>query len=158
MLNQARVIGHVGRDPEIRSFDNGGAVAHMSIATHERWTNAAGDRVENTEWHRVAVFAGPKSEGLVGVVRAYVKRGSRILIEGQLKTRKWTDENGVERYSTEIHVRPLRGQLLLLDRKPAGGDAGPPAERPPSAPRGGGESAPSPAGVGMGDFDDEIPF
>ena len=111
-LNRAMLIGNLGRDPEIRSFQNGGRVANLSIATSETWRDkATGERKEKTEWHRVVIF----NDKLVEVVEKYLAKGSKIFVEGQLETRKWTDQSGVERYITEVVVRPYRGSITLLD-------------------------------------------
>lgn len=113
-LNKATVIGHLGKDPEIRSFQNGGRAATLTLATSESWTDkASGERRERTEWHRVSVL----NEGLVGVVEKYLKKGAKVYIEGKLETRKWTDKAGQEKYTTEIVLRPYAGELLMLDRR-----------------------------------------
>jgi single-strand DNA-binding protein len=113
-LNKAIVIGHLGKDPEIRSFQNGGRAANLSIATSESWKDKdSGERKERTEWHRVSIL----SDGLVTVAEKYVKKGAKVYVEGQLETRKWTDRDGTERYTTEIVLRPYSGELILLDRK-----------------------------------------
>ena len=111
-VNKAIIVGAFGRDPEIRTFQSGGRVASFSVATSERWKDkATGERKERTEWHKVSVF----NEGIVGVVEKYLHKGSKVYLEGQLETRKWTDKDGVERYTTEIVLRPYRGELVLLD-------------------------------------------
>ena len=118
-LNKVMLIGNLGADPEIRSFQNGGKVANLRIATSETWKDRnTGERQERTEWHTVAIF----SEGLVGVVERYLKKGSKVYVEGQLQTRKWQDQNGQDRYSTEVVLRPFTGNLTLLDGR--GGDSG----------------------------------
>jgi single-strand DNA-binding protein len=110
-VNKAIIIGNVGKDPEIRSMQSGDKVASFSLATSESWKDkASGERKEKTEWHRVSVF----NQGLIKVVEQYVTKGSRIYIEGQLETRKWTDKDGQEKYTTEIVLRPFRGELTLL--------------------------------------------
>ena len=119
-LNKVMLIGNLGADPEIRSFQNGGKVANLRIATSEQWKDkATGERKEKTEWHTVAIF----SEGLVSVVERYLKKGSKVFVEGKLQTRKWQDQNGQDRYSTEIVIQGLGGTLTMLDG-PAGGGAG----------------------------------
>jgi single-strand DNA-binding protein len=111
-LNKATLIGNLGKDPEIRSFQNGGRAAHFSLATTESWKDKdSGERKEKTEWHRVTVM----SEGLIGVVEKFLKKGAKVYVEGRLETRKWTDKEGVERTTTEIVLRPYSGELLMLD-------------------------------------------
>tara|TARA_Y100000296_G_scaffold24530_2_gene28940 strand:- start:9604 stop:10152 length:549 start_codon:yes stop_codon:yes gene_type:complete len=111
-LNKVMLIGNLGADPEIRSFQNGGKVANLRIATSETWKDRnTGERQERTEWHTVAIF----SEGLVGVVERFLRKGSKVYIEGQLQTRKWQDQSGNDRYSTEVVLRGLNGTLTMLD-------------------------------------------
>ncbi len=111
-LNKVMLIGNLGADPEIRSFQNGGRVANLRIATTETWKDRnSGERQERTEWHTVAIF----SEGLVGVVERFLRKGSKVYIEGQLQTRKWQDQSGNDRYSTEVVIRGLNGTLTMLD-------------------------------------------
>ncbi len=120
-LNKVMLIGNLGQDPEIRSFQNGGKVANLRIATTESWKDRnSGDRQERTEWHTVAIF----SEGLVGVVERYLRKGSKVYVEGQLQTRKWQDQSGNDRYSTEIVIRGLGGTLTMLDGASGGGGGG----------------------------------
>src|SRR5690606_15785427 len=117
-LNKVMLIGNLGADPEIRSFQNGGKVANLRIATSETWKDRnTGERQERTEWHTVAIF----SEGLVGVVERFLRKGSKVYIEGQLQTRKWQDQQGNDRYSTEVVLRGLNGTLTMLDGAPGGG-------------------------------------
>ncbi|MDR3514709.1 MAG: single-stranded DNA-binding protein [Azospirillaceae bacterium] len=179
-VNKVILIGNLGKDPEIRSMQNGGRVASFSVATSEQWKDkASGERKERTEWHRVVVF----NDNLVGIVERYVKKGSRIYVEGQLETRKYTDSSGAERYATEVVLRQFRGEITLLDRVgegagAAGGGAGAGGgyggdERGGGAygggARSGGAAGPGgAAGGGFGgggrgapapdDLDDEIPF
>ena len=120
-LNKVMLIGNLGADPEIRSFQNGGRVANLRIATSENWKDKnTGERKEKTEWHTVAIF----SEGLVGVVERYVKKGSKVFVEGKLQTRKWQDQSGNDRYSTEIVIQGLGGSLTMLDGASGGGSGG----------------------------------
>jgi single-strand DNA-binding protein len=113
-LNKATLIGHLGKNPEIRSFQNGGRAANLTIATSESWKDkATGERKERTEWHRVSIM----SEGLVTVAEKYLKKGAKVYVEGKLETRKWTDKDGQERYTTEVVLRPYSGELLLLDAR-----------------------------------------
>ncbi len=117
-VNKVILIGNVGNEPEIRTFQNGGRVANLSIATSERWTDkATGEKKDKTEWHRVSVL----NEGLVKVIENYVHKGSKLYIEGQLETRKWQDANGQDKYSTEVVLRPYRGELTMLDARSGGG-------------------------------------
>ncbi len=178
-LNKVMIIGNLGADPEIRSFQNGGKVANLRIATSETWKDKnTGERKEKTEWHTVAVF----SEGLVGVVERYLKKGSKVFVEGKLQTRKWQDQSGADRYSTEIVIQGLGGTLTMLDGAPGGGGGGGGGGRSGGGSGGyggGGESggnsggwdqgsggsgggAGSGAGGGSGggydDLDDDIPF
>ena len=120
-LNKVMLIGNLGADPEIRSFQNGGKVANLRIATSETWKDRnTGERQERTEWHTVAIF----SEGLVGVVERFLRKGSKVYIEGQLQTRKWQDQSGNDRYSTEVVIRGMNGSLTMLDGAQGGGGGG----------------------------------
>lgn len=120
-LNKVMLIGNLGADPEIRSFQNGGRVANLRIATSETWKDRnTGERQERTEWHTVAIF----SEGLVSVVENYLKKGSKVFVEGQLQTRKWQDQQGNDRYSTEVVLRGYGGTLTMLDGASGGGGGG----------------------------------
>ena len=120
-LNKVMLIGNLGADPEVREFQNGGAVCNLRIATSEQWKDRnTGERQERTEWHSVAIF----SEGLINVAKSYLRKGSKVFIEGQLQTRKWQDQNGQDRYSTEIVLRGFNGTLTMLDGAPGGGGAG----------------------------------
>ena len=117
-LNKVMLIGNLGQDPEIRSFQNGGKVANLRIATSETWKDRnSGERQERTEWHTVAIF----SEGLVNVCERYLKKGSKVFVEGKLQTRKWQDQNGQDRYSTEVVLRGFDGTLTMLDGAGGGG-------------------------------------
>ncbi len=110
-LNRVQLIGNLGQDPEIRFTQKGDRIANFSVATTDSWTDArSGEKRENTEWHRVVIF----SDGLAGVAEKYVKKGSKVFVEGALTTRKWTDNSGVERYSTQIVVGAFNGQLIML--------------------------------------------
>jgi single-strand DNA-binding protein len=149
-VNKVILVGNLGRDPEIRSTQDGTKVANLSLATSESWRDKnSGERREKTEWHRVAIF----NERLVDVVEKYLKKGSKVYIEGQLQTRKWTDQSGQERYSTEVVLQRFRGELTMLDGRGSGGDGGGVSEGPPDS------SPPSRGGGGGGgDLDDDIPF
>lgn len=116
-VNKVILIGNVGRDPEIRSMPNGDRIANLSIATSEKWRDkSSGEQKEKTEWHRVVVF----NDHVVKVVENYVKKGSTIYVEGSLQTRKWTDKDGVEKYSTEVVIGKFKGEMTLLGGKPEG--------------------------------------
>ncbi len=150
-VNKVIIVGNLGRDPEVRTFQNGGKVCNLRVATSENWKDRnTGERREKTEWHSVAIF----SEPLVRIAEQYLKKGSKVYIEGQLETRKWQDQSGQDRYSTEIVLRPYRGELTLLDSRD-GGSGGNYDEDRGSAGGGygGGSSSPAPS-----DMDDEIPF
>lgn len=117
-VNKVILIGNLGRDPEVRSMQSGDKVVNLSIATSESWKDrASGERKEKTEWHRVVIF----NQGLVNVAEQYLRKGAKVYIEGQIETRKWTDQSGQEKYSTEIVLRPFRGELTMLDGR---GDSG----------------------------------
>jgi single-strand DNA-binding protein len=152
-LNKVMLIGNLGADPEIRSFNNGGKVANLRIATSETWKDRqTGERKEKTEWHTVAIF----SEGLVSVVERYLKKGSKVFVEGKLQTRKWQDQNGQDRYSTEIVIQGLGGSMLMLDGARGAGDAGQSyASNPPAGSSSSAQGADSGA---YDDLDDDIPF
>jgi single-strand DNA-binding protein len=160
-VNKVILVGNLGRDPEVRTFQNGGKVCNLRIATSENWKDrTTGERKEKTEWHSVAIF----SEPLARIAEQYLKKGSKVYIEGQLETRKWQDQSGQDRYTTEIVLRPYRGELTLLDGREGGGGGGGGGYADDrggyaddrgyggGAPSGGGGRAPA------GDIDDEIPF
>ncbi len=119
-LNKVMLIGNLGKDPEVRTFANGGKVCNFSIATSESWKDRnTGERQEKTEWHNVAIF----NEGLAGVAERFLKKGSKVYVEGQLQTRKWTDQNGQDRYTTEVVLRGPNAVMTMLDG-PGGGSGG----------------------------------
>ena len=171
-VNKVILIGNLGRDPEVRSFQNGGRVANFSIATSERWRDRnSGEQRERTEWHRIAVL----NDNLINIVERYLRKGSKVYVEGQLETRKWTDQSGQERYTTEVVLRPYRGELTMLDGRSEGGGSGAYGGSSPDydsyygesqggASPGRGSSGGGPGGGPMGpgsdpgDLDDEIPF
>lgn len=149
-VNKVIIIGNLGRDPEIRSFQNGGRVASFSVATSENWKDrTTGEKKERTEWHRVSIL----NDKLVEIVERYVKKGSKVYIEGQLETRKWTDKDGQEKYTTEVVLRPFRGEITLLDS--AGGGRGGSAAPSMSEEQAFGGSSSS---GGSSEIDDSIPF
>ena len=167
-VNKVILVGNLGRDPEVRRLTSGEPVVNLSVATSESWRDkASGERKERTEWHRVVIF----NENLAKVAEQYLRKGSKVYVEGQLQTRKYTDQAGVEKYSTEVVLQRFRGEMTLLDsrgggqgaseggRDPAGsgsdfGSSGP-MERRPASGGGGGSGGGRPT---YGDMDDEIPF
>ncbi len=144
-VNKVILVGNLGRDPEVRAFANGGRVCNLRIATSERWKDRqTGEMRERTEWHSVAIF----SEPLVRVAEQYLRKGSKVYVEGQLETRKWQDQSGQDRYTTEVVLRPYRSELVLLDSRGEGGAGrGAPAAMP--------EPGAAPA---VPEIDDDIPF
>ena len=165
-VNKVILIGNLGRDPEVRSFQNGGKVCNLRIATSETWKDRnTGERREKTEWHSVAIF----QEGLVRIAEQYLRKGSKVYIEGQLQTRKWQDQNGQDRYSTEVVLQGYGGTLTMLDGRDSGGGGGGGygggssggdygGGGYDSGPGGGYDSGPSGGGGASRDLDDEIPF
>ena len=147
-LNQVSLIGNLGADPEVRSFQNGGKVCNMRLATTEKWKDKSGERQERTDWHTVAIF----QEGLVGVAERYLKKGSKVFIQGKLQTRKWSDKDGNNRYSTEVVLQGYGGTLTMLDG-PSGGNGGGQQQIGDS-----GSSGQSSGGSNYDDLDDDIPF
>ncbi|MBW0157155.1 single-stranded DNA-binding protein [Sedimentimonas flavescens] len=161
-VNKVILVGNLGRDPEVRSFANGGKVCNLRIATSETWRDRnSGERKERTEWHSVAIF----SEPLAKIAEQYLRKGSKVYIEGQLETRKWQDQSGQDRYTTEVVLRPFSGNLTLLDSRDGGGGSqggggsygGGQGGGYDEGPSYGGSSGSS-SGGGRSDFDDEIPF
>ncbi len=116
-VNKVILVGNLGDDPEVRSLNNGGEVVNMRVATSENWKDRDGNRQERTEWHRVVIF----NENLGRVAKSYLKKGSKVYLEGQIQTRKWQDQSGADRYSTEIVLQRFRGELVLLDSRGGGG-------------------------------------
>ncbi|TWB43743.1 single-stranded DNA-binding protein [Nitrospirillum pindoramense] len=117
-VNKVILIGNLGKEPEVRSMQNGGKVCNLRIATSETWKDRnSGERQERTQWHQVVIF----NEALIGVAERFLKKGSKVYIEGQLETRKWTDQSGQEKYTTEVVLRPFRGELTMLDGREGGG-------------------------------------
>ena len=167
-VNKVILVGNLGQDPDIRTFQNGGKIANLRIATSESWKDRnTGERRERTEWHTVVIH----SEPLVRVAEQYLKKGSKVYVEGQLETRKWQDQSGADRYSTEVALRPYRSELHMLDSRGGGGAAGGGSYGGGSrggyddggygGGAGGGAAGGQGAGSGGGrgpDFDDEIPF
>lgn len=175
-VNKVILVGNLGADPESRSMNNGGEVVNLRVATSETWSDRqSGDRQERTEWHRVVIF----NENLGRVAKQYLRKGSKVYIEGQIQTRKWTDQQGQERYSTEIVLQRFRGELVLLDRRDGAGggdDWGGSQDRGNFGSGGGsggggfgggrgsgsgaaaGRSAPSGPSPFDSDLDDDVPF
>ncbi len=161
-VNKVILVGNLGKDPESRSFANGGKVVSFSVATSENWKDkSSGDRKEKTEWHNVSIF----SEGLARVAEQYLKKGSKVYLEGQLETRKWQDQSGNDRYTTDVVLRNFNSSMVLLDGRESGGASG-------GGSRGGGgysdefggggggakpQSRPQPAAFDT-DLDDDVPF
>ncbi|MGB8812745.1 MAG: single-stranded DNA-binding protein [Paracoccaceae bacterium] len=171
-VNKVIIVGNLGRDPEVRSFPNGGKVVNLNIATSETWRDkASGERKERTEWHRVSIL----NEPLGKIAEQYLRKGSTVYIEGQLETRKWQDQSGAERFTTEIVLRPFRGELTLLGGRGDGGSGGGSGggeerggydnyeggsgggQRGGSS-GGGSSGGGASGGGGRSDMDDEIPF
>ncbi|MDV7269689.1 single-stranded DNA-binding protein [Thioclava sp. A2] len=166
-VNKVILVGNLGRDPEVRTFSNGGKVCNLRIATSETWRDRnSGERKERTEWHSVAIF----QEGLVKIAEQYLRKGSKVYIEGKLQTRKWQDQSGQDRYTTEIVLQGFDGTLTMLDGPQGGGQGGGNYGGGQSSgggygggyddpgyggPQGGGQPS---SGGGRSDFDDEIPF
>jgi single-strand DNA-binding protein len=148
-VNRVILLGALGRDPETRSFPNGGKVVSLRLATSETWKDkASGERKERTEWHSVSIL----NEPLAKIAEQYLRKGSKVYIEGQLETRKWQDQSGQDRYSTEVVLRPYAGSLTLLDSAGGRGDD----RRDDNA--GGGYKPPSGGSGGVDDIGDQIPF
>jgi single-strand DNA-binding protein len=157
-VNRVTILGNLGRDPEVRSFNNGGQVCNLNVATSETWKDkTTGEKRERTEWHRISIL----SDALVGIAEQYLRKGSRVYIEGQLETRKWQDQSGQDRYTTQIVLRPFKSDLTLLDGRSGGNGGGNDREGYDGGQSGG--TGPS-AGYGGGgrpggdDLSDEIPF
>ncbi len=167
-VNKVILVGNLGRDPESRSFQNGGKVVNLRIATSENWKDrATGERREKTEWHSVAIF----NENVARIAEQYLRKGSKVYIEGQLQTRKWQDQSGADRYSTEIVIQNFNGTLTLLDGRQeggGGGNAGGGAAGGGGRDDWGGDNGASQFGGGGGggggrgafdsDLDDDVPF
>lgn len=156
-VNKVILVGNVGKDPETRTFNNGGKVCNFSLATSETWRDKqSGEKRDKTEWHNVAIF----NENLVRVVENYVKKGSKLYIEGQLQTRKWQDRDGNDKYTTEVVLQRFRGELVLLDSRGSGGGYSQDRGGYGNMDQGGGSRSASAMEGPKQDFDldDEIPF
>ena len=147
-VNKVILVGNLGKDPEVRRMTSGDPVVNLSIATSETWRDkASGEKKEKTEWHRVVIF----NKNLAEVAEKYLKKGAKVYVEGQLQTRKWTDKDGAEKYSTEVVLQNFRGELTMLDGRSGNGDGG--------GFGGGGRGAgEAPASFQRDEMDDEIPF
>jgi len=162
-VNKVILVGNLGRDPEVRFLQDGTKIAHLSVATSERWKDRqSGEQKERTEWHRVVIF----NDRLADVAERFLRKGAKVYLEGALQTRKWTGNDGVEKYTTEIVLQKYRGELTMLDSRGEGGgyDSGDPgygSSEPQGAPAGNARGN-SPGGASSGargpDLDDEIPF
>ena len=154
-VNKVILVGNLGADPEARSLNNGGEVVNMRVATSEQWKDRDGNRQERTEWHNVVIF----NENLGRVAKSYLRKGSKVYLEGQIQTRKWTDQSGNDRYTTEVVLQRFRGELVLLD--PAGGGGNRGAFGDDFGDTGGAparsQSRPQPAAFDT-DLDDDVPF
>lgn len=149
-INKVILVGNLGRDPEVRATQDGREICNLAIATSDSWKDKnTGERKEKTEWHRVVIF----NDGLVRVAKNYLRKGSKVYIEGALQTRKWTDKDGAEKYSTEVVLQGYGGNLTMLDGK--GGDSGGSSDY---GDYGAASSAPQRARVAEAELDDEIPF
>lgn len=150
-VNKVILVGNLGADPEVRKFQNGGSVCNLRIATSENWKDRnTGERREKTEWHSVAIF----SEGLVRVAEQYLRKGSKVYIEGQLETRKWQDQNGNDRYTTEVVLRNFNSSMVMLDGRSGGSGGGGNFERN----EGGMSERGGSSGGQSYELDDDIPF
>lgn len=159
-VNKVILVGNIGRDPEVRYAQSGDKIVNFTMATSESWRDkSSGERRERTEWHRIVIF----NQGLCDVAEKYLKKGSKVYVEGQLQTRKWTGNDGVEKYTTEIVLKPFRGEIQMLDTRSGGGGGS--SESSAGTSSGDGshgsfadEGEGSSSGGGGPDFDDEIPF
>jgi single-strand DNA-binding protein len=153
-INKVILVGNLGRDPEIRTTQNGAKVVNMRLATSEQWKDRDGNRQERTEWHSIVIF----NEHLAGIAERYLHKGSKIYVEGQLQTRKWTDQQGMERYTTEVMLGRFRGDIQMLDSRgdSSGGQYGEDRNQGGSMDSGS-QNQGGPSG-GASDLDDEIPF
>ena len=158
-VNKVILVGNLGKDPEVRRTQDGSAIVHFSLATSESWRDkASGERKEKTEWHKVVIF----NENLGKIAEQYLKKGAKVYVEGQLRTNKWQDQSGQDRYTTEVVLAKFRGELTMLDGRSGGaagggkgGDFGPPDDMGGG---GSGRGGPSGGGGAGQDLDDEIPF
>jgi single-strand DNA-binding protein len=154
-VNKVILVGNLGRDPEVRSTNNGGKIVNLNIATSESWRDRqSGERQERTEWHRVVIF----NENLAEIAEKYLRKGSKVYLEGQLQTRKWTDKDGAEKYTTEVVLQRYRGELTMLEGRGEGGGGGGFGGGGSREDSYGGSSSGGGGRGGAADLDDEIPF
>ena len=156
-VNKVILVGNLGDDPEARSLNNGGEVVNLRVATSENWKDRDGNRQERTEWHRVVIF----NENLGKVAKSYLRKGSKVYLEGQLQTRKWQDQSGADKYSTEVVLQRFRGELVLLDKREGGGsydDGGDSSSGFGGSGGGGSRPQSRPAPAFDSDLDDDVPF
>ena len=160
-VNKVILVGNLGKDPEARTMGSGGEVVNLSVATSENWKDRDGNRQERTEWHRVVIF----NENLGRVAKQYLRKGSKVYLEGELQTRKWQDNSGQDKYSTEVVIQRFRGELVLLDRREGGGGFGDDMDSMGSSgggfgggSSGGGSRQQRPAPAFDSDLDDDVPF
>ena len=176
-INKVIIVGNLGKDPEVRTFANGGKVCNFSVATSESWKDKqSGERKEKTEWHNISIY----NEGLAGVAEKYLRKGSKVYLEGKLQTRKWQDQSGNDRYSTDVVLQGFDAKMEMLDSKPGGGGQGGGSSDGWGGGQGGGSSSGSSSGSGGGwgqtgggsggsgggqgggafdsDLDDDVPF
>lgn len=154
-LNKVTLIGHLGKDPELKAFSNGGKVASFPLATSEAWKDkATGEKKEKTEWHRVSIY----NEKIAEIAAQYLKKGAKIYIEGQLETRKWHDKDGQEKYTTEVVLRPYKGELVILGRPPSDSAPQPAANQQQSYAAKNNAGAAHNVQYEANDFEDGIPF
>ena len=159
-VNKAILVGNLGQDPEVRSTKDGTKVVTLSIATSEAWKDkGSGEKKERTEWHRVVIWGSGDNDGLAGIAEKYLKKGSKAYISGKIQTRKWQDQSGQEKYTTEIVLQGFGAELVLLDGKgEGGGNRPPPAESPDDYGRSSTRNSSQPSSSGGGFDDDSIPF
>ena len=162
-VNKVILIGRLGADPKVATMNNGGKVVNLSVATGESWKDKnTGEKKERTEWHRVVIFGGAQSDGLAGVAEKYLRKGSQVYLEGRLQTRKWQDQSGTDRYTTEVVLQPVRGQLAMLGGKRSDGDGGGDYANSAAAAStagDGGGNPPAHQEAPMGnDLNDDVPF
>ena len=153
-VNKVILVGNLGDDPESRSLNNGGEVVNLRVATSENWKDKDGNRQERTEWHRVVIF----NENLGRVAKSYLRKGSKVYLEGQIQTRKWTDQSGADRYSTEVVLQRFRGELVLLDKREGGGSFEDAGDSGAGFVGSGGRPQSRPAPAFDSELDDDVPF
>ena len=154
-VNKVIIMGNLGKDPEIRNFPNGGRVCNFSVATSENWKDRnSGEKQERTQWHNISIL----SEPLVNIAERFLKKGSKVYLEGQLETRKWQDNSGADRYSTEIVLRPYKGEITLIDNKADNNNTNENIINEPNSDTKINQNSEINTNLTNEDFDDEIPF